>query len=353
MKIDKKLITDGYVSERKHPECDYYVYNYTNKCQIEEHWNEQTLQCRGLILDGEGNVISKPFNKFFNIGEHNKHSDLGDIPYYNYFDKYDKLDGSLGILYALPNGEYRISTRGSFESKQAIIGTEILKEKYSDILPDEDFTYLFEIIYPKNRIVVDYKGQRDLVLLAVIRKSTGEALGYEALLKIADLIGCPMTQYYGRVSYNRHAFLKLEDKILEGTEGFVLVFDNGLRVKIKSDEYVRLHRIVTGASNRSIWDLLRNGQGVAQFLDRVPDDLYSWVAQQESDFLNAYAEIEKECSNIVKFRPDCNSRKELAEYVIKHKYPHILFAMIDEKLYEQLIWKILRPEKYIPFREDI
>ena len=37
---NKQLIKDGYISERKHPECDYFIYNYTQKTQYEQFWNE-------------------------------------------------------------------------------------------------------------------------------------------------------------------------------------------------------------------------------------------------------------------------------------------------------------------------
>lgn len=369
MKIDKKLITDGYVTERKHPECDYFIYNYTTKCQVEEYWTEQTVQCRGLILDGNGKIIAKPFDKFFNLGEHTVHNHLlGKIPYYNYFDVFNKMDGSLGILYQLPDGDWKISTRGSFESEQAIIGTEIWKNKYNGIKLDNydlqselksmidifrKYTILFEIIYPDNKIVVDYGNQRDLILLGAVHKETGEEFGYEELLKLSERIGCPMTQYYGRIAYNRKAFLKVEANIPDGNEGFVLVFDNGLRVKVKSDEYVRLHRLITQCSTKSIWDLLRNGQGVKELLDRVPNDFYVWVATKEAEYLNSYNEIELECINVIRFKPEYNNRKELAEYIKKHKYPHILFAMIDEKPYDEHIWRLIRPEYSRPFKEEI
>ena len=60
MQVNKQLIKDGYISERKHPECDYYIYNYTSKAQYQKQWEEDTMNCRGLILDGEGNVIARP-----------------------------------------------------------------------------------------------------------------------------------------------------------------------------------------------------------------------------------------------------------------------------------------------------
>jgi len=253
MKINKQLIKDGYISERKHPECDYYIYNYTSQAQYEKHWHEDTMNCRGLILDGEGNIIAKPFKKFFNIGEYGEPTNLGKIPNYTWFDKWEKMDGSLGILYRMPDGEFRIATRGSFESEQAIKATEMFHKMFShpEVAFSDNFTYLFEIIYPSNRIVVDYGKEEKLVLLAVKSKVEDYEFTYEELLRFASEWEIPLTQYYGRVSYNRHAFLKIDNDIPEGDEGFVLKFDNGLRVKIKSEEYVRLHRIVTGLNSKS------------------------------------------------------------------------------------------------------
>lgn len=44
--------------------------------------------------------------------------------------------------------------------QQALVGTKILEEYLDDgWTPHPDATYLFEIIYPENRIVVDYRGQ--------------------------------------------------------------------------------------------------------------------------------------------------------------------------------------------------
>ena len=353
MKINKQLIKDGYISERKHSECDYYIYNYTQKTQYEGLWNEDTMNCRGLILDGEGNIIARPFKKFFNIGEYGDTANLGKIPNYTWFDVWDKMDGSLGILYRMPNGEHRIATRGSFESEQSKIGTEMLSDYIIDILDTNNYTFLFEIIYPENRIVVDYKDQKDLVLLAGINKETGEELSYENLLELGQRSDLPVAQYYGRVSYNRFAFLKVENDIAEGKEGFVLKFDNGLRVKIKSEEYVRLHRIVTGLNSKSIWDLLRRGENLELLLERVPDEFYDWADQVKTDFENNYKSIEHSCDVIVK---SCRlkERKEVAEYFLQkeHKiYSGILFTMYDNKPYKEVIWKMLKPAYAKPFQE--
>lgn len=54
--IDQKLI-----SVRKHPELNLYVYNYTNKCQYDGLWTQESMMCRGLILDGNGDIVARPF----------------------------------------------------------------------------------------------------------------------------------------------------------------------------------------------------------------------------------------------------------------------------------------------------
>ncbi len=36
------------------------------------YWDDITLNCRGLILDNEGRVIAKSFQKFFNMEEYAK-----------------------------------------------------------------------------------------------------------------------------------------------------------------------------------------------------------------------------------------------------------------------------------------
>ena len=356
MEIDKKLIYDGYISERRHTKYPYFIYNYTQKTQYDGEWNKHTMMCRGLILDDKGKVIARPFKKFFNMGEYNQHNHLGTLPHYTYFDVFNKLDGSLGILYQTPDGDFAIATRGSFDSEQAKVGTEILKEKYAHVPFNSNLTYLFEIIYPENRIVVDYGQQKDLMLLAVINKEDGTEFGYEELLNFSDKSKIPMTQYCGRTAYNRHIFSKLYTKIPEGAEGFVLLFDNGLRVKIKSDEYLRLHRLITGVSNKSIWELLRNGQGTDELLDRVPDEFYNYVKQTTTMFFGSYDEINNYCRNVLVKLPwlnaDQSNMREIAEIIKAHKYSGVTFAMFRKKEYNDAIWKLLRPVYAKPFAKE-
>ena len=94
----------------------------------------------------------------------------------------DKADGSLGIIYASPDGSgYAIATRGSFASDQARHATELLRTRYGAFVPPAGKTVLVEIIYPANRIVVDYAGLDDLVLLGAVDIATGRTSGPEAV----------------------------------------------------------------------------------------------------------------------------------------------------------------------------
>ncbi|HWS84146.1 MAG TPA: RNA ligase [Ktedonobacteraceae bacterium] len=156
----------GLITCRNHPEFDLLIWNYTAKCQFERVWDQVTMQARGLITKSDGTIVGRGFKKFFNIEEHQ-----GSIPL-EAFKVTEKLDGSLGILFQV-NGIAYIATRGSFTSEQAVKGTEILHRKYRDFPFQEQYTYLFEIVYPENSIVVDYGEREDLILLAVIHTKTG------------------------------------------------------------------------------------------------------------------------------------------------------------------------------------
>lgn len=189
MKLDfskiEQLIAEGFIKCEQHPSADLRILNYTVKTQFGWHWTPETKACRGLIVDGQNNIVQRPFEKFFSIEQ------LADTPLpLEPFDVYEKLDGSLGILY-WANGSPAIATRGSFVSDQAKRGTEFLRAR-SDLNLDRQFTYLFEIIYPENRIVVDYGNASDLYLLAIIETATGRELPLQN-------IGFPVVKKYDEI----------------------------------------------------------------------------------------------------------------------------------------------------------
>lgn len=333
--IPPSYIENKLVSVQKHSYADLYIHNYTAKAQYDRVWDEITLQCRGLITDGKGKIVARPFHKFFNLEELGK-SQLPTEP----FEVFEKMDGSLGILYWVEDTPY-IATRGSFNSEQADIGTHILYTQYSYLIDElnKEHTYLFEIIYPANRIVVDYKGERDLVLLAVIETATGKELS------LPNIGFTKVKQYKGIKDYTKLSELEKPNR-----EGFVIKFASGLRVKVKFEEYVRLHRVITGVSTKSVWEYLSEGRDLQEMLDRVPDEFYDWVKETEKELTGKFVEIAEQCRRDFKELP---SRKETALYFNTCQYPKILFSMLTGKDYAKQIWKLVKPAYAKPFTVEV
>lgn len=185
LEILNRYYEDGWLIKQTHPTLDLTIWNYSPRVQYERQWDDITTQCRGLVTNSKGEIVARPFKKFFNYEEH-KPEDLPNEE----FVVYEKMDGSLGILFYyeyelsderryniwfnnnyetgmerffdpnnLPDfdnsyyeptpktkGEWILATRGSFTSEQSIKGTEMLK-KYPLEKLDRNNTYLFEIIY--------------------------------------------------------------------------------------------------------------------------------------------------------------------------------------------------------------
>lgn len=340
-----------YINEQKHPTLDLIIWNYNQHCQFEGAWDEYTLMARGLITDLEGNIVARPFKKFFNYGQQ---VDL-KLPATNPII-YEKLDGSLGIQYPDQRGAPFIATRGSFSSEQAIWATDWLQER----LTREDFrpglTYLYEIIYPENRIVIDYQGKKGLVLLAIIDNETGEELPY-LYQEEAKRLGL---NYAPHLIYTDLQKIMDESKSLPGNqEGYVFHWpsDQNLRLKIKGDEYVRLHRLITGFSNKSIWELLANGQSFDELLEKVPDEFYQWVKAEMQRQINAHndllGETNKDFLICEMHVADDAPRKDWAKQILQMKNPHLLFAKLDKKPLSPLIWKMIKPKFAKPYKVDI
>ncbi|MCC9071136.1 T4 RnlA family RNA ligase [Flavobacterium sp. F-65] len=296
----KEMMSKNYIRVNKHPNYDLYIYNYTQSAQFERIWNEITLSCRGLILDENYKVIARPFPKFFNLGEMENQV----IPNTS-FEVYDKMDGSLGILYWIDEVPF-MASRGSFTSEQSDKANEMLHGKYKDSwrFLDKNKTYLFEIIYPQNRIVLDYGISEELVLLAIIDVQSGEEFPLED-------IGFPVAEKYDGIK----DILSLAEMNKENKEGFVIKFSNNYRVKIKFEEYLRLHRIITQVSNLNIWENLKANQ----------------------------------CKKDFKV---LGTVKETALYFLTCKHPGVLFAMLKNRDYSEIIWKMIRPTFEKPFNKE-
>lgn len=357
----EKYIEDGLISVQSHPEFpELVIYNYTPACQYAGAWDEVTTRCRGLIFNTKtGEQLSNPFPKFFNYEEYTQKG--WPIPNEEPIIT-DKLDGWCGISYIRPDGKVGIATRGSFASTGAVWATAWAQEYLEPL--DPRYTYVFEIISPETKIVLDYKFT-GLVLLA--RRPLKEGAERERLLHIktidlipyfaktppnyggSDLVGCTM-----RIAevFPSADFATLKAMNLENKEGFVLWYPQAdKRIKIKFEDYVRLHKIMTGLSAIGIWEALAQGQELS--IENVPDEFYQWFNETKQGLLDQFAQIKMEA--LVSFgnvRPEM-TRKEAAEVIKLNPHAGIVFAMLDGKPYEHIIWKMIRPHGVKVFKTDV
>ena len=331
-----------------HPTLPLTIWNYSEKVQYEGLFDGVTLNARGLVTDNDGKIAARPFKKFFNM-EEGKHTPTEE------FDVYEKMDGSLGILFNY-QGEWVMATRGSFVSEQAIKGFEMLKNYDYEKL-HKNYTYLFEIIYKENRIVVQYDYD-DLILLGIIETKTGYEVdlhneGTDIRLKnLINNLGFKVVRKFDKVK----SYEPLKHFIPDSKEGYVVRFSNGDRIKIKGEEYLRLHKLMTNVSTTAVWEMLSEGRDVLELLKGVPDEFYKKVKMYVLDLRYSYLSYSEYAGKMHdKFRygkfndryPE-PTKKEFAEFLslndIDPKVRALCFAIWDNKNYDKMIWKYIKPE---------
>jgi RNA ligase len=377
-----RAIHDGHVRVQYHPTEPLAIYNYTERCQFERAWSVVTETCRGLIINGlTGEVVARPFAKFYNYGEHPD----GALDLTAPAEVTNKLDGSLGIVYREPStGQLAVATRGSFTSEQARHATRLLRSRYPEFEPPPGMTCLFEVIYPANRIVLDYNDLDDLVLLSAVDMATGESVGPDwvsgwsgphaetfTAATLADALALPPRQ---------------------NAEGVVVrMIDTGVRVKIKQADYVTLHRIITSTSARTVWEFLAvnackhlvdparpkhwaskigidpvrateilkiGDDWLDRLLTGVPDEFYTWL-RGVLDGLNAQVD-DRRARVFARFGEIGSKtgwdRKDQALALANDPDRGLIFALLDDYDITSQLWKGAYPDADRPFttcNEDV
>jgi RNA ligase len=239
------------------------VYTYTNGCRFENRWDLFSLLARGLILDPQaGQVVATPFPKFFNYGE--LIPSLPDEP----FEVTEKIDGSLGILFH-HGGRWRIATKGRLTSEQAVWANGFLSRRVDTRAFSPGTTYLLEIVYLQNRIVIPYSFE-GLVLLGAYGED-GHELTRPQLLEVAERAGLQLVESH---TYSTIDELLMTARGLPRTrEGFVVRFRSGLRIKLKGEEYCRIHRLVCYCTPLTLWEAMMNGDDLDALRRELPEEM--------------------------------------------------------------------------------
>jgi RNA ligase len=288
-------------------------------------------ECRGLIFHPDGTIMSRPFHKFFNVGERDE-TQMHCIDMSQPHTLYEKMDGSM-IRPMMVNGVFRLGT------KMGVTDTSIAAEAictddtrmWMDIAMQQNLTPLFEFVSPDNRIVLKYD-EPELVLLAIRHNITGEYLDIEGLRSNEFF---PVVPSYGALDGDFDEYIARQ-RGKEGREGDIIRFADGHMLKIKNDWYVRIHKVKDKIrTDRHVLALL-----LANDLDDVYPHLdeidYNYVKSFEAKFHAAMIDKVAHLNAVVsKALSDAGGdKKKLAIEILpatdlmKHEYG-IVFKMAD------------------------
>jgi RNA ligase len=325
----ESLIAAGYITRRTHPNLGLHILNYAPKTQYTGNWNEHTERCRGLILDASGRIIANPFPKFFNLGERLELDELpAELPVIA-----EKLDGFLGVMY--PDGDLpAIATRGTFGSPMATWATEWIRSR-GYVMADfrDGHTYLFEIIEPalcrEHGLLVDYGDRAECVLIAVRHTATGREIEYT---DEANRLGLPYAQEFrGTIEDAIKALPSLRGA---EAEGFVCRYSDGLRIKLKGDEYKQMHKIVSSLSVTRIHKtIIESGiDGIEEIISGIPDEHYKRVREVVDEIMHKQHNIIEAAFAVYDEVQNISQRSEQAKIIAQHPTcAAVVFAMLDEK----------------------
>lgn len=238
-------------------------------------------ECRGLIFDADGKIMSRPFHKFFNVGEREE-TQVHNLDLTAPHVIMEKMDGSM-IRPIMVNGKLRLATKmgvtDTAEAAEAIV-TAAQLEWMADAMND-GLTPLYEFISPENRIVIEYE-KAELVMLALRRNRDGVYM---------DLNYCDplvrMVPQYGSVDGSFAEYIARQ-RGREGREGDIIRFADGHMLKIKNDWYVRIHKVKDKIrSDRHILALVLENE-IDDIMPHLDERDFARVREYEARFHNAY-----------------------------------------------------------------
>lgn len=330
-----QMMADKRINKQVHPTLPISIYNYSARAQYLNQWTKAERVCRGLIVeDATGKVIARGPEKFMNYGQGK------DYPLDTMVLVSKKLDGSLGIGWEY-EGEFGIATRGSFTSDQSVFASSTIDQEMKDDISHcfhaTNATPIMEIIYPNNRIVLDYGDFSGTMPLGAVDMVSG-LIKYRAT---DVLVGNP-------ISLGEALALPIPDD----EEGYVLDICSGSTVldhlKLKGDRYKQLHALLTNTTGRRIWVQLAArachsyiqkdedwgsmlGGDPADFkrvdlkdnlldslLTNVPDEFYDWVTKQIDSIEDNVSDLTVQAFTLANRVRDIEDNREQYEIVKDH-----------------------------------
>ena len=321
---------------------EHALFKYNTVQQLSREWTPVRRAARGVIFHvPSASVVCRPIPKFFNLDEADE-TRLENLPASAALVE-EKLDGSCVSLH-LRDGEIRCATPGSFVSEQARWAQEELARRglaadagLRELLAGT--TLVCEAIYPQNVSVVDYAERSELVLLAAVDLGGDERRPAEVHALAARFgLGRPRRFDLG---------VSREMPVDPHAEGYVVSYWQGarpLRVKVKGDEFLRLHPVVSALNDRVVLELIETGR-VDEFAARMPRAARERTDDIASALLRHFRALRSSVQAAHDAVKDLPTRKEQALALRRTADPAelpLVFRMLDGALTDAALWAVVR-----------
>ena len=319
-------------------------YDFYNRKKNDDIHNE----CRSLLLDTSGNIISRSFDVF---GMSRNIKDIPNISDYIYHEKYD---GTMISVYH-HNGNWYCSTRSTAFAEYSLqtdhvsitaVIYNLLKvysiREFTEFLNNlnfnKDCTYIFELISPYHVTKYDKK---DIIYLISRNKKTGEFINHENELKSHFTVS---KKYY----FKTHDDIEnAMNNFANFEEGYVAYIGNTPQFKIKDKKWSEMFYLKgEGLSKPKILKIYISNE-VEDYISVYPDtkDMFNDILSFEQNVIKESQQIMDEIIN------DNLSRKEIALLLKSYKYDFLIFSMLDKGLIDvnEYYYKNLSPENRMFF----
>ena len=317
----------------------YCLFVYHN---IVSDWTDLKKQTRGIILDGKNNwnVVNFPFTKFFNMGE----STAAEIDWSS-ANVFEKLDGSIiYVWWAERLNKWMVSTSGTCNAYQAMANFDksfgdIAKKAFDNVLYDssielmfnKSYCYMFELQSMYNQIVVKQDNNEGTITLTGIRNLTNfqeiDIYSKEAKGAFGNYNIIP--KVYKHKLFKPDLFKYVNSRKATDAEGIVVVDKNFNRLKVKSKEYILVHKTkdTMMSSWKNVIELVLSDSldDVQAMLSDSEKSRIEYVKTKIEKYINDYKEL------IENLPEKCKTeRREMGIYLSQN-------APLNEK-FNTLIW---------------
>lgn len=261
--------------------------------------SKEARECRGITFIN-GKVAGRPLHKFFNVSEREE-TRVGNLPWNTLVRVMDKRDGSM-IHTVITDTGIHLKSKKTFKSDVAIAAEKLLRKSehfslFQKWVKALDVTVIFEYTAPTARIVLHYPNEQ-LKILHIRENVSGKYFTLARIRDVASLFDLDVVDPVDLLSlmpkgttevvpfengaYNGKNLLWLHENV-EGVEGWVMQFESGEMVKLKTKWYIDRHHAMTFIRERDIAQLA---------VDEQLDDMKSMLVTENVD-ITEILQIEK------------------------------------------------------------